>query len=219
MRRRGAGDGACPSRRLGSAGAASRRMRRLARRQQGEQHRQGGAALRAGRQGFPQGARRRCTNCRCPASSTGTSIISWCWRASTATASTSTIPRSAARRIDMAELDLAFTGVVLAMEPTEAFRKVGQQAAGPAAAAARDCAARRPRSACWSCVSFALIVPGIVAAGFSKIFVDDILIRHADRLARAAADRHGGDRAVPRRPDAGCASRCCCGCKPSLRWS
>ena len=29
-------------------------------------------------------------------------------------------------------------------------------------------------------VSFALIVPSIVAAGFLKIFVDDILIKHAD---------------------------------------
>ena len=46
-------------------------------------------------------------------------------------------PAIGRRRIDMAELDLAFTGVVLAMEPTEAFRKLGQQAARLAFAAAR----------------------------------------------------------------------------------
>jgi len=40
-------------------------------------------------------------------------------------------PAVGRRRIDMAELDLAFTGVVLAMEPTEAFRNhLPAQAAG-----------------------------------------------------------------------------------------
>src|ERR1700694_1087970 len=39
-------------------------------------------------------------------------------------------PAIGRRRIDMAELDLAFTGVALAMEPTEAFRKMGSKPKG-----------------------------------------------------------------------------------------
>ena len=56
MRRGGAGDGARASRRMDSAGATPRRLRRLARRQQGKQHRQGRAHLWLRRQGFSQRA-------------------------------------------------------------------------------------------------------------------------------------------------------------------
>ena len=80
---------------------------------------------------------RRCTNCRCPASSTGTSIISWCWKGIDGGDVYINDPAIGRRRTDMVELDLAFTGVALAMEPTAAVPAVGQQAAGLAAAAAR----------------------------------------------------------------------------------
>jgi NHLM bacteriocin system ABC transporter peptidase/ATP-binding protein len=88
-------------------------------------------------------------------------------------------PAIGRRRVDMAELDLAFTGVVLAMEKTEAFRQVGRKPQG-LRLLLRELGSSKEAVALLVIVSFALIVPGIVAAGFSKIFVDDILIKHAD---------------------------------------
>jgi NHLM bacteriocin system ABC transporter peptidase/ATP-binding protein len=88
-------------------------------------------------------------------------------------------PAIGRRRIDMAELDLAFTGVVLAMEKTDAFRKRGRKPQG-LRLLLRELGSSKEAVALLIIVSFALIVPSIVAAGFSKIFVDDILIKHAD---------------------------------------
>jgi NHLM bacteriocin system ABC transporter peptidase/ATP-binding protein len=88
-------------------------------------------------------------------------------------------PAIGRRRIDMAELDLAFTGVVLAMEKTDAFRKLGRKPQG-LRLLLRELGSSKEAVALLIIVSFALIVPSIVAAGFSKIFVDDILIKHAD---------------------------------------
>jgi len=88
-------------------------------------------------------------------------------------------PAVGRRRIDMAELDLAFTGVVLAMEKTEAFKKLGEKPQG-LKLLLRELGQSKEAVALLMIVSFALIVPSIVAAGFSKIFVDDILIKHAD---------------------------------------
>jgi NHLM bacteriocin system ABC transporter peptidase/ATP-binding protein len=88
-------------------------------------------------------------------------------------------PAVGRRRIDMAELDLAFTGVVLAMEKTEAFKKLGEKPQG-LKLLLRELGQSKEAVVLLMIVSFALIVPSIVAAGFSKIFVDDILIKHAD---------------------------------------
>jgi NHLM bacteriocin system ABC transporter peptidase/ATP-binding protein len=88
-------------------------------------------------------------------------------------------PAVGRRRIDMAELDLAFTGVVLAMEKTEAFKKLGRKPQG-LRLLLRELRRSKAAVALLVIVSFALIVPSIVAAGFSKIFVDDILIKHAE---------------------------------------
>jgi NHLM bacteriocin system ABC transporter peptidase/ATP-binding protein len=85
-------------------------------------------------------------------------------------------PAIGRRRIDMAELDLAFTGVVLAMEQTEAFRKLGHKPQG-LRLLLRELRGSKEAVGLLVIVSFALIVPSIVAAGFSKIFVDDILIK------------------------------------------
>src|SRR5260370_14946085 len=79
------------------------------------------------------------------------------------------------RRIDMGELDLAFTGVVLAMERTEAFKPLGRKPQG-LRLLLRELRGSKAAVGLLVIVSFALIVPSIVAAGFSKIFVDDILI-------------------------------------------
>ena len=88
-------------------------------------------------------------------------------------------PAIGRRRIDMAELDLAFTGVVLTMEKTDAFKKLGHKPQG-LRLLLRELRRSKAAVALLVIVSFALIVPSIVAAGFSKIFVDDILIKHAD---------------------------------------
>jgi NHLM bacteriocin system ABC transporter peptidase/ATP-binding protein len=85
-------------------------------------------------------------------------------------------PAIGRRRIDMAELDLAFTGVVLTMEPTEAFKKLGQKPQG-LRLLLRELRGSKQAVGLLVVLSFALIVPSIVAAGFSKIFVDDILIQ------------------------------------------
>ena len=87
-------------------------------------------------------------------------------------------PAIGRRRIDMAELDLAFTGVVLAMEPTEAFRKLGRKPQG-LRLLLRELRGSKPAVGLLVVVSFALIVPAVVSAGFSKIFVDDILVQHS----------------------------------------
>jgi NHLM bacteriocin system ABC transporter peptidase/ATP-binding protein len=81
------------------------------------------------------------------------------------------------RVLDMSELDLAFTGVALAMEPTEAFRKVGSKPEG-LRLLLRELRGSRGPVALVIAVSLALIIPGIVIPGFSKIFVDEILIQN-----------------------------------------
>jgi NHLM bacteriocin system ABC transporter peptidase/ATP-binding protein len=87
-------------------------------------------------------------------------------------------PALGRRRIDMAELDLAFTGVVLTMERTEQFARLGSEPRG-ARLLLRELRGSKTAVGLLVVVSFALVVPSIVAAGFSKIFVDDILVRHA----------------------------------------
>jgi len=86
-------------------------------------------------------------------------------------------PAIGRRRIDMAELDLAFTGVALAMERTEAFKKLGRKPQG-LRLLLRELRGSKQTVGLLVILSFALILPSIVAAGFSKIFIDDILIKH-----------------------------------------
>jgi NHLM bacteriocin system ABC transporter peptidase/ATP-binding protein len=86
-------------------------------------------------------------------------------------------PAVGRRRIDMTELDLSFTGIVLAMEPTEAFVKVGQRPQG-LRLLLRELRGSRDVVGLLIAASLVLIVPTIVIPGFSKIFVDDILVQH-----------------------------------------
>ncbi len=85
-------------------------------------------------------------------------------------------PAIGRRRIDMAEVDLAFTGVALTMERTDAFEKLGKKPEG-LRLLLRELRRSKKAVGLLVVLSFALIVPSIVAAGFSKIFVDDILIQ------------------------------------------
>jgi ABC-type bacteriocin/lantibiotic exporter with double-glycine peptidase domain len=86
-------------------------------------------------------------------------------------------PASGRRRIDLVELDLAFTGVVLVFERGEKFEKVGSKPKG-IRLLMRELRQSKKAVALLVVVSIAAVVPNIVAAGFSKIFVDDILIQH-----------------------------------------
>src|SRR5450631_2297742 len=88
-------------------------------------------------------------------------------------------PAVGRRRTDMAELDLAFTGVALTMEPTAAFQRAGSKPQG-LRLLLRELGSSRAAVGLLVVVSLALVVPGIVTAGFSKIFIDNILIRNTD---------------------------------------
>jgi NHLM bacteriocin system ABC transporter peptidase/ATP-binding protein len=86
-------------------------------------------------------------------------------------------PAAGRRLVDMTEFDRAFTGVTLAMEPTDSFQKIGSKPKG-LWLLARELRNSRGPVALVIAVSLALILPGIVIPGFSKIFVDEILIQN-----------------------------------------
>jgi NHLM bacteriocin system ABC transporter peptidase/ATP-binding protein len=86
-------------------------------------------------------------------------------------------PAMGRRRLDMAELDLAFTGVAIAMEPAPNFKKIGSKPRG-LLLLARELRGSRGPLALVLAVSLALIIPGVVIPGFSKIFVDEVLIQN-----------------------------------------
>lgn len=85
-------------------------------------------------------------------------------------------PAVGRRRTDMVELDLSFTGVALTMEPTAGFRRSGSKPLGMRLLL-RELRSSKTPVALLVLVSLALVVPAIVAAGFSKIFIDHILIQ------------------------------------------
>ncbi|HEX7922135.1 MAG TPA: NHLP family bacteriocin export ABC transporter peptidase/permease/ATPase subunit [Bradyrhizobium sp.] len=89
-------------------------------------------------------------------------------------------PASGRRRISLAELDLAFTGVVLVFERGEEFKMVGSKPNG-IGLLLQELRHSRAAVVLLVIVSIVLVVPNILAAGFSKIFVDDILIQHNNR--------------------------------------
>jgi ABC-type bacteriocin/lantibiotic exporter with double-glycine peptidase domain len=88
-------------------------------------------------------------------------------------------PATGRRRVSMEELDLAFTGVVLAFERGAEFKKLGAKPNG-ISLLLRELRHSKAAVALLVIASIALVVPNIIAAGFSKIFVDDILIQHMD---------------------------------------
>jgi NHLM bacteriocin system ABC transporter peptidase/ATP-binding protein len=87
-------------------------------------------------------------------------------------------PAVGRRRIDLGELDRAFTGVVLAFERSPTFKRVGSKPKGTRLLL-RELRNSKLAVALLILLSIAIVVPNIVAAGFSKIFVDDILIKHS----------------------------------------
>lgn len=88
-------------------------------------------------------------------------------------------PASGPCVVAAAELEASYTGVVLAFEPTEEFRKRGR-----APSTLKGLCARLAGSG-WSLgyiifASLLMVIPGIAVAGFAKIFVDQILIAEDD---------------------------------------
>src|SRR5260370_4999735 len=88
-------------------------------------------------------------------------------------------PAPGRRRVSMAELDRAFTGVVLTFERGEEFKKLGAKPNG-IGLLLRELRRSKSAVALLVIASMVLVIPNIVAAGFSKIFVDDILIQRMD---------------------------------------
>ena len=84
-------------------------------------------------------------------------------------------PGMGRRRVSRAELDEAFTGVVLALEPTAGFRRAG---AAPRIAPLlwRQLAGARAGLALVVLISLTLVLPGILVPAFARVFVDDVLI-------------------------------------------
>jgi NHLM bacteriocin system ABC transporter peptidase/ATP-binding protein len=84
-------------------------------------------------------------------------------------------PAMGRRRVSRAELSEAFTGVVLAFEPTAAFRRAG---APPTAIPIlwRQLAGSRAGLVLVVLISLTLVLPGIAVPAFAKLFVDDVLI-------------------------------------------
>jgi NHLM bacteriocin system ABC transporter peptidase/ATP-binding protein len=88
-------------------------------------------------------------------------------------------PATGRRRVSMAELDRAFTGVVLTFERGEEFKELGAKPNG-IGLLLRELRRNKSAVALLVIVSMVLVIPNIIAAGFSKIFVDDILIQRMD---------------------------------------
>jgi NHLM bacteriocin system ABC transporter peptidase/ATP-binding protein len=86
-------------------------------------------------------------------------------------------PASGRRRVDHAEFETAFTGVVLAMEPTAEFTRGGTKPQ-VLRLLLRRLSHSLPAIMLLFAVSFVLAVPIVLIPALTKIFIDDVLIRH-----------------------------------------
>ena len=85
-------------------------------------------------------------------------------------------PGDGPRVVSAAEFDQAFTGVLLTFERGESFR-AGGRPAGLIRALARRLAGMVPSLLFVVLAGVALLLPGLVAPTFSKIFVDEVLVK------------------------------------------
>ena len=92
-------------------------------------------------------------------------------------------PAFGRRQIGIDELDRSFTGVVLTMEPAPGFAPSGAKPAG-LRLLLRELRGSKAAVGLLVLLSFVMVIPGLVAASFSKIFIDDILIQHLDGWLR-----------------------------------
>ena len=199
MRRRVARDRACALRRLDSAGRASRRLRRLARRQQGEQYRQGGAALRACRKGLQP----RAVGAAPDADAVHHSLELQSFRGAGRHRRQARLSQRSRHRPPQGRSRRARSGLHRRRTRLRTRRGVQegrQQAERHAPVAARAAQLEDGGGAA---------DPGQHCAGRAqhrrRRLLQDLRRRHPDpalaELAGAAADRHGGDRGVPGRAD------------------
>jgi ABC-type bacteriocin/lantibiotic exporter with double-glycine peptidase domain len=84
-------------------------------------------------------------------------------------------PATGPRRVSMEEVDTAFTGVVLAFQPTEAFTPGGSRASLFSVIAA-NLATVKTGIIFAVLAGIGLLVPGIFTAGSYRIFADEILV-------------------------------------------
>lgn len=85
-------------------------------------------------------------------------------------------PATGPRTVSHEEFDTSFTGIVLVFEPGPQFKKGGQKDTLWHSLAPRLQGIQTPLTYI-ILLSLALVIPGIVIPGFTKIFIDDILIR------------------------------------------
>ncbi len=92
-------------------------------------------------------------------------------------------PAFGRRRIGIDELDRSFTGVVLIMEPTAEFVAQGSKPGG-LRLLVRELRGSKAAVGLLVLLSFVMVLPGLVVASFSKIFIDDVLIQHLNGWLR-----------------------------------
>ncbi|MBR0685350.1 NHLP family bacteriocin export ABC transporter peptidase/permease/ATPase subunit [Bradyrhizobium manausense] len=92
-------------------------------------------------------------------------------------------PAFGRRQVGVDELDRSFTGVVLTFEPAPGFVPTGDKPAG-LRLLLRELRGSKAAVGLLILLSFVMVVPGLVAASFSKIFIDDILIQHLNGWLR-----------------------------------
>lgn len=78
-------------------------------------------------------------------------------------------------RVTEAEFSDAFTGVVLAIEPAEQFRRTARPP-GPAARLLRLLRGSRASVLLVALFSLMLVLPGLVIPGLSRLFIDKVLL-------------------------------------------
>jgi NHLM bacteriocin system ABC transporter peptidase/ATP-binding protein len=86
-------------------------------------------------------------------------------------------PASGRRRVDHAEFETSFTGVVIAMEPAPAFTRGGRKPQF-LPLLLRRLSHSLPAIMLLFAVSFALAIPIILIPALTKVFIDDILVQH-----------------------------------------
>lgn len=84
-------------------------------------------------------------------------------------------PATGPRVVDRNEFDKSFTGIILTFEPTPQFKKGGKP---PSLYHQLKDRMEKSKKAVLFVIlaSLALVIPGIIIPGFTKIFIDDILI-------------------------------------------
>lgn len=92
-------------------------------------------------------------------------------------------PATGPRSVTLQELNEAYTGIVLVMEPGPDFKKGGKQPSTWRALLHRLQGSEKEILYC-TLISFLLVLPNLAIAAFGQIFVDNILIEHRNDWLR-----------------------------------